>query len=98
MDHFLRPMRWIARRAVHSFRGQRGGAGGGGRGVDFGLPTDHDDGNGLETAVMVGEGRGRTVSVASAASGHAVDGNPAMVQSLSSPSWFHSTHASDSAT
>ncbi|KAL5103379.1 hypothetical protein TcWFU_004901 [Taenia crassiceps] len=98
MDHFLRPMRWIARRAVHSFRGQRGGTGGGGRGVEFGLPTDHDDGNGLETALMVAEGRERKVSLVSAASGHVVEGNSAMVQSLSSPSWFRSAHTSDSAT
>ncbi|VDK37735.1 unnamed protein product [Taenia asiatica] len=98
MDHFLRPMRWIARRAVHSFRGQRGAVSGGGSDVNFGLPTDHDDVNGLETPIMVGEGRERTVSVASATSGHVVDGNSAMVQSLSSPSWFHSAHTSDSAT
>ncbi|CUT99596.1 rapamycin insensitive companion of mTOR [Echinococcus multilocularis] len=97
--HFLRPMRWIARRAIHSLCGQHGGAGNSGRGVDFNLPTDHDNGDGLETAVMVGEGRERTVSITSATSGHVVgDGNSAMVQSLSSPSWFHSAHASDPAT
>ncbi|VDM31550.1 unnamed protein product [Hydatigera taeniaeformis] len=96
LDHFLRPVRWIARRAVHSFRGQRGG---GGRGVASDLSTDHLNGDESATVATVGEGRERTVSATSANSGHAVgDGISTMVQSLSSPDWFHSTHTSDSAT
>lgn len=91
MDHLLRPVRWIARRAAVSFRGGHRGGRRSTKEIDLSVQLDLEDiVDGIETSFVRGEWE-RTASTTSIISGRITvhpGSTSVMVQSLSSPGWF----------